>query len=73
MQIIKDTKHIGEIIRKSRKVQGLTQQQLAAVCGVGIRFIRELENGKETCQIGKAIKVISMLGLPLRIDFEEEE
>ena len=35
----------------------------SATCGVGVRFIRELEHGKKTCQIGKAIHVLQMTGL----------
>lgn len=61
------TKELGEIIKKTRKSQGLTQPQLAMACGTGIRFIVDLESGKETCQIGKALNVIQMLGLSLEI------
>lgn len=67
MMQIDNTLQLGHIIRDVRKEQGLTQQQLAATCGVGVRFIRELEQGKETCQIGKALKVVSMLGLGVSV------
>jgi len=60
-------KTLGSIIRKVRKEQGLTQQQLASVCGVGVRFLREVERGKETSQIGLVIRVVSMLGLQIKI------
>lgn len=63
MQKIDDIKSLGKLIRKERKSQGLTQEQLAAATGVGIRFIRELEQGKESCYIGKALHVIQMLGI----------
>ena len=56
-------KEIGVIVQKTRKAQGLTQPQLAMACGTGVRFIVDLEAGKETCQIGKALNVIQMLGL----------
>lgn len=56
-------KKLGTIVRRARKKQGLTQEQLAATAGVGLRFIRELEQGKESCHIGKALKVVSMLGI----------
>ena len=57
------TEELGEIVKKARKAQGLTQPQLARACGTGVRFIVDLEAGKETCQIGKALNVIQTLGL----------
>ena len=63
MQQLKDIKALGALIRQERKQQGLTQEQLASTCGVGIRFIRELELGKETCHIGKAFLVVQLLGI----------
>jgi y4mF family transcriptional regulator len=57
------TREIGSIIQKNRKSQGLTQPQLAMACGTGIRFIVDIEAGKETCQIGKALMVLQMLGI----------
>ena len=58
---------LGALIRTTRKAQKLTQEQLAAQSGVGIRFVRELEAGKEGCQIGKAFQVLAMLGLEMRV------
>ena len=58
-------KELGENIRNTRKAQGLTQPQLAMACGTGVRFIVDLEAGKETCQLGKALNVIQTLGLAL--------
>ncbi|MFR8206794.1 MAG: hypothetical protein ACLU99_11110 [Alphaproteobacteria bacterium] len=49
------TKDLADMIRKKRKEQKLTQPQLAGLCNVGVRFIVDLESGKETCQIGKSI------------------
>jgi hypothetical protein len=37
-------------------------------CGTGVRFIVDLEAGKETCQIGKVLNVIQMLGLKVSVD-----
>ena len=61
------TKELGRIIQKTRKAQGMTQPQLALACGTGIRFIVELEAGKETCQLGKALLVAQMLGLHIDV------
>lgn len=60
-------KELGMIIRKARKAQGMTQPQLAMACGTGIRFIVDLEAGKETCQLGKALLVVQMLGLKVEV------
>lgn len=62
-----DTKTLGAIIRTQRKSKHLTIAELAAHCNVGDRFISELENGKETIEIGKALKVIKRLNLVLTI------
>ena len=58
---------LGQFVKQARKEQGLTQEQLAATTGVGVRFIRELEQGKESCHIGKALTVVSKLGIDIKI------
>lgn len=65
--LIKNVRQLGETIRKVRKDQGLTQEQLAAACGVGTRFVRELERGKESCHLGKSLKVVRMLGMDISV------
>jgi len=60
---IKDAKEFGKLIREARKKTRLTQAQLAAASGIGERFIRELEKGKPSCQIEKALFVAQMLGI----------
>ena len=60
-------KDIGQIVRTERKAQGLRQDQLAAAAGVGVRFLAELEAGKPTAQIGKALAVLDTLGCRLAI------
>ena len=52
--------HLIETFRKS---QGLTQAQLASLSNVGVRFISDLEKGKETCQLQKALHVARILGI----------
>ncbi len=58
-----DSEKLGQIIKDKRKSLGLTQTQVALACGVGLRFISDLENGKASCHIGKALLVIESLGL----------
>ena len=52
---------LGHLVRIERKRQKLTQEQLAALAGVGVRFLRELEKGKGSCQIGLAFSVMQTL------------
>ena len=67
MQIF-DVKSLGKLIKETRKEQQLTQADLAVSAQVGVRFIVDLENGKETAQVGKVLKVCQMLGLKLDIE-----
>ena len=62
-----NAKWLGCTIRDARKKQHLTQEQLAALCGVGTRFLRELEHGKETCHMGKVLQVTQALGLEISV------
>jgi y4mF family transcriptional regulator len=59
---------IGKLIRAERKSQGLTQGELAMTANTASRFISELENGKATCQIGKALQVMNCLGIRIKLD-----
>jgi len=54
---------IGRLIRQTRKSLGVTQKELALTSGTGIRFVIDLEKGKETCEIGKALTVLNTLGI----------
>jgi HTH-type transcriptional regulator/antitoxin HipB len=62
---IRNATEFGERIRKKRKALGLTQEELATRCGVGLRFIVDLEGGKPSCQLGKALTVAVEVGLRL--------
>lgn len=63
-----NSKQLGELIKQQRKFIGLTQSQVALACGVGIRFISDLENGKPTCHIGKALLVIESIGFNITLN-----
>lgn len=60
---ITSAEEFGQLIKEKRKKSHLTQSQLAAACGVGDRYVRELEKGKPTCQLAKALLVAQMLGI----------
>lgn len=72
MHTIIDSKSLGVLIRNERKAQKLTQEQLAGLTGVGVRFVRELEAGKESCQIGRALQVAASLGLTVSVGSHRE-
>ncbi|WP_454288079.1 helix-turn-helix domain-containing protein [Rhizobium arsenicireducens] len=67
MNIVNDSVDLGRLIRTERKRQHLTQEQLAALAGVGVRFVRELEGGKESCRVGLAFMVMQTLGLSVSV------
>ena len=66
--IVKDTQNLGSFIRQHRKSMGLSQLNAAGLCGVGERFLSELERGKPTAEIGKVLQVINRLGLRLVLE-----
>ena len=68
--MLDNVERLGTIVKHARKEQGLTQRQLATTTSVGVRFIRDLEQGKASCHIGKALTVVSMLGFDVTIDGE---
>ena len=54
---------IAEFIKSSRKSAGLTQEDFAMSSGLGLRFIRELEQGKETVRMDKVNVALAMFGM----------
>ena len=61
---------ISEFVKKSRKEQHLTQPELAARAGVGLRFLRELEQGKQSLRMDKVNQVLSYFGTSCGVDSE---
>jgi y4mF family transcriptional regulator len=59
------TKDIGRLIHDTRRSLGVTQKELALTSGTGMRFIIELEKGKETAEIGKVLTILQTLGIQL--------
>jgi HTH-type transcriptional regulator / antitoxin HipB len=58
---------IGTLIRDTRKSLGVTQKDLALTSGTGLRFVIDLEKGKQTCELGKALTVLQTLGIRLTL------
>ncbi|MBS0630231.1 MAG: helix-turn-helix transcriptional regulator [Verrucomicrobia bacterium] len=66
---------LGTFIAKKRKAAGLTQVELAEKAGVGIRFIRDLEQGKESVRMDAVNKVLYLFGVclgPVPLIWDEE-
>lgn len=57
-----ETTYIANFIRDNRVRLGLTQEALAVKAGVGLRFIRDLEQGKTTLRIDKVNQVLALFG-----------
>jgi y4mF family transcriptional regulator len=55
------------MVRVSRKRLGVTQRDLALASGTGLRYVIDLEKGKETCQIGKVLTVLHTLGIRIAL------
>lgn len=62
---IQEAEGLGRLIRIRRQILGLTQQELADAAQVGRRFISELEAGKPTVELGRALTVCRVLRLSL--------
>lgn len=68
---IQNSEELGSYIRSIRKFSGLTQSEVAASCGVGLRFYREVESGKSTAQIGKILLILRVLKISLDLGSKE--
>ena len=62
---------IATYVKEERKKAGLTQEEFAVRSGLGLRFVRELEQGKETVRLDKVNHALAMFGkeaVPGRIE-----
>ena len=67
--------NLSDFVKQKRKSTGLTQEDLSLKAGVGLRFIRELEQGKPTLRMDKVNQVLSLFGhelTPTKIANNEE-
>ena len=63
--------NLNEQIKELRKGAGLTQVEFARRAGLGLRFIRELEQGKSTVRLDKLNQVLEFLGYHLEVKRNE--
>ena len=67
---------IAEFVKQKRKEAGLTQEEFAIRSGLGLRFVRELELGKETVRMDKGNQALAMFGavaVPGRLQRERKD
>ncbi|WP_026947505.1 helix-turn-helix transcriptional regulator [Algoriphagus marincola] len=68
-------KNLSEFVKKRRKSLGLTQEDLSFKAGVGLRFVRDLEQGKESLRMDKVNQVLKLFGHelgPVQSERDEE-
>ena len=65
---ITDSITFGEMIRKRRKQMGYTQKYISEFTGFSISFLSDLENGKKTIELDKALTVANLLGLDVELN-----
>ena len=66
---------INAFVKEKRRSAGLTQPELAEKAGVGLRFVRELEQGKTTLRLDKVNQVLQLFGYqtgPVQMNRDEE-
>ena len=63
---------LGQVVRAVRKTSGLRQDDLAGSAGVSHVYVRDLERGKATAQIGLALQVMSEFGIDLFLDISND-
>lgn len=63
---------LSQYVKTMRKQYGLTQEDLSAKSGVGIRFVRDLEQGKKTLRMDKVNCVLTLFGSELGVIRQEK-
>ena len=58
---------LAEIVRRERKRQKVSQIRLSQLADVGVRFVRDLEDGKETVRLDKVLAVLETLGIAVEL------
>ncbi len=62
---------IADIVRRERKRQNATQVELAQMANVGIRFLRDVEDGKSSVHFDKLMRVLAILGIGVDLSTRE--
>ena len=65
--LVNDVTDFGKALKARRKELGYTQRHISEYTGFSISFISDLENGKSTAELGKAIYLANMLGMDVTV------
>ena len=65
MMVVNDCVEFGQMLKERRRELNYTQSYIADYTGLSVSFISNLENGKETAELGKAMYYMSILGMDL--------
>ena len=65
---IKNSQQIGQLIKLTRKAQGIDQASLALICGFSERPLKAIEKGKGTLSVDKLLKILDELGIKLHVE-----
>ncbi len=63
--------NLSTFLKEQRKHNNLTQEDLAAKSGVGLRLVREIEQGKVTMRMDKVNQILALFGAELTVNFKE--
>ena len=66
--VINSSSDVGQALKKRRKELGYTQSYISEFTGFSVSFLSDLENGKSTAELGKALYLASILGLDLTME-----
>jgi y4mF family transcriptional regulator len=72
-ELFQETGPISNLVRSKRKSLGYTQLELAKRIGVGLRFLKELEQGKKSLQLDKVTQVLNYFGYELTPVLKKKE
>ena len=62
---------LADYLKQKRKEHKLTQHELAAKTGVGLRLIREIEQGKTTMRMDKVNQILDLFGAELGVTLKQ--
>jgi transcriptional regulator with XRE-family HTH domain len=65
--LVRSASELGTLMRAFRKSQHLTLEKVSGITNSGMRFLSELERGKETAELGKTLEILNKLGLEVII------
>jgi len=61
---------LSDFLKQKRKENNLTQEDLAAKAGVGLRLVREIEQGKASMRMDKVNQILDLFGAELSVDLK---